>query len=193
MGHTLDRCMNKVRCRLCFRLGHVKKGCTRSPPELKVWVPKGRTPATDLESRVIKQTPSDASSAQTMQRSSATPKDSPPLQIADSASSSPPPLHHHTRTWPTMSLIHGVFSWLVMTSSTLACIGCLALTSSRQDPHPDAMNPTLLGLSSDSHRLKMCLIFVSKSGTSSLKSFSFRYCPLKPGFKVLVCTRCKIQ
>lgn len=40
MGHILENGTNKVHCRKCFRLGHVKKGYNRSSPSIKLWVPK---------------------------------------------------------------------------------------------------------------------------------------------------------
>ena len=85
MGHCLEHCTNLVRCRKCFRSGHVKKDCTRSPPNIKLWVPKTRAPS--IEPRAFNRK-LDASSSTA---SSASSDRSPPKSLASSASPTKPP------------------------------------------------------------------------------------------------------
>ena len=40
MGHMSDTCTNRIRCRLCFRSGHVKKDCPRLNSGSTICVPK---------------------------------------------------------------------------------------------------------------------------------------------------------
>ena len=40
MGHQTMTCTNRIRCRNCFRSGHIKRDCTGQPPNSSFWVPK---------------------------------------------------------------------------------------------------------------------------------------------------------
>ena len=44
MRHKSETCINPVRCRNCFRSGHIKKDCTGHAPDTSLWVPKVPSP-----------------------------------------------------------------------------------------------------------------------------------------------------
>src|ERR1041385_823952 len=40
MGQATEACTNRIRCRTCFRSGHVKKDCPGALNASPIWVPK---------------------------------------------------------------------------------------------------------------------------------------------------------
>lgn len=84
MRHKTETCTNKIRCRNCFRSGHIKKNSTGQPPVLSIWVPKVPSPGFGTRATVE---PSPASSVSPPQK----PQSSSPAQPLQSQSPSPPP------------------------------------------------------------------------------------------------------
>ena len=85
MGHMSDTCTNRIRCRLCFRSGHVKKDCPGINAGSTVWVPK--VPSPGFEPRALTEPLPDASGSLPSPPTSTT---SPQNQSAQKPQSPPP-------------------------------------------------------------------------------------------------------
>ena len=86
MGHMSDTCTNRIRCRLCFRSGHVKKDYPSINAGSTVWVPK--VPSPGFEPRALTEPLPDASGSLPSPSTSTSPSQN---QSAQKPQSTPPP------------------------------------------------------------------------------------------------------